>query len=222
MKVVLFDIDGTLVSAGASGRRAIERAFADLHGHTGVFDFSFGGMTDRGIIRGGFDAAAMPCTLTDIEAVIERYLEVLVEEVANETQYRIMPGVHDAVRLTTEAGFAVGLGTGNVERGARIKLERAGLNHWFSFGGFGCDHEERAELIRAGYQRGRDALQESDIELIVIGDTPRDVYAAHAAGGRCIGVTTGRHDEDELVEAGADWVVSNLSDPQFLEILELG
>jgi phosphoglycolate phosphatase len=128
----------------------------------------------------------------------------------------VHPGILDAIDATTaRAGSAVGLGTGNVERGARIKLERVGLNARFEFGGFGCDAEHRAALLRAGALRGAARLGE-DLErcrVIVIGDTPKDIAAAHEIGAQCLAVATGAADYATLEACAPDWLFADLSAP---------
>ena len=112
--------------------------------------------------------------------------------------------------------IAVGLGTGNIEGGARIKLARVALNENFPFGGFGSDHEDRAELLAVGAARGaaRLALPRSACRVVVIGDTPKDIAAAHAIDAESLAVATGPFPVDILRDAGATIAVPNLADPQ--------
>lgn len=220
--ILLFDIDGTLIDAGRSGRRALELAFEHHFGpHDDAFGFSFGGMTDRSIIRGGMKAIGRPPEADDeLDAVIATYLEILPQEIETEAEYRVLPGIPDLMHHLKELSrYAMGLGTGNVEKGARIKLERGKLNHHFSFGGFGCDAEDRTQLIASGIRRGRQ-MSSSQAPALVIGDTPRDVVAAHEAGARCLAVATGSYSAQELTEAGADRVVEGLEDRAIPQIIE--
>lgn len=213
--IVLFDIDGTLVDCGGAGRRAMALAFEQQFGRSDACaTIAFGGMTDRGIIR----AALQGLGVTDIDpaaidALIEIYLSHLTQGMPTATTYRELAGaraVSEACRR--ELGLAVGLGTGNVRQGARLKLERFGLWSLFSFGGFGCDAEDRAELLAKGRERGAAwlDLEPDEVQVLVIGDTPRDVHAAHAIGARCLAVSTGRFSAEELHDAGADEVVTSL------------
>ncbi|MFU8805899.1 MAG: HAD family hydrolase, partial [Bradymonadaceae bacterium] len=147
-KILLFDIDGTLVSTGGAGRRAIERALVD---HLGIaqisMKFSFAGMTDRAILRLATEGHGRMCGDGDVDELIERYVAYLPEEVER-ADYRVFPGVVELLdKLVDLEASAIGLGTGNAERGARIKLERGGLNDYFAFGGYGCTFEDRAELL---------------------------------------------------------------------------
>jgi phosphoglycolate phosphatase-like HAD superfamily hydrolase len=212
--VVLFDIDGTLVSCGGAGRRALVAALSELHGPGDVLDFSFGGLTDRAIVRAGLRAAGVPDDSAAIDRVIERYLVLLPAQVEASPGYRVMPGVMELLgALGGRSMLAVGLGTGNVRPGAHAKLARAGLAERFRFGGFGCDDEDRAELCAAGARRGAAELgvPRDECRVVIIGDTPRDIAAAHAIGAECVAVATGDHGEAELAAAGADHTVADLS-----------
>jgi len=216
--VYLFDIDGTLISSGGAGRRAMERAFAELTGRGDACQgFTMAGMTDRAIVRAGLVAIGQDAGEAAVERLLQSYLGHLPGEVtaARDAEYRLHRGVLaalDAVRV--RPGSAVGLGTGNVEQGARIKLARVGIADRFGFGGFGCDHEDRAELIAVGAARGRRQLgaPTAEILVVVIGDTPRDVRAAHANGAECIAVATGQFSLAELREAGADHAFADLTE----------
>jgi len=215
--VLLFDIDGTLIDTGGAGRRSMERAFERVTGRADACaHFSFDGMTDRAIVRRGLDALGMATDEPSIDRVLLAYLEALVAEVAASTRYTTHPGVD--VVLERAAGrphIALGLGTGNVRDGARIKLDRARLFDRFTFGGFGCDAEDRAELLHAGARRGADLLRRDlrDCRVVIIGDTPKDVAAALAIGAEALAVATGRFVAGELAAAGATFVCDNLLSP---------
>lgn len=205
--VLLFDIDGTLVSTGGAGRRAMVGAFASLHGKDDVFEgVSFAGMTDRAIARHGLRAVLGEITEAEIDRALDAYLALLEAELAKADAYRVLPGVMALLQsLHGAPDVAIGLGTGNVRRGAYAKLARGGLDHVFAFGGFGCDAEDRTELLRAGARRGAEALGVSldRCQVVVIGDTPKDVAAAHGIGARCIGVGTGSYSASDLTGCGA-------------------
>ncbi len=222
--VLLFDIDGTLVTTGGAGRRAIDRAFQLLHRRDDACSlFSFDGMTDRAIARRGLTAIEVEATDANIDALLAKYLECLSDSVKSvpDEKYIVHTGMREAVDASLKAGCAVGLGTGNVREGARLKLARVGLYEKFSFGGFGDDHELRPELIRAGAVRGAQQLGVTmeAARVVVIGDTPKDVHAAQAIGAECIGVATGGHTVDELRDCGATWAFSALSDDGALAAL---
>jgi len=214
--VALFDIDGTLIVTGSVGRRAVNRAFSKLYGRADACDsFGFDGMTDRLIARMGFEAIGVEPTAEAIDAWLEEYLVALDDEVARAdgASFRLLPGMREAIAAAQAADLALGLGTGNVREGARIKLERVGVHHHFRFGGFGCDAEARPELIRLGAERGAQQLGVplASCRVVVIGDTPRDVEAARAIGAECIGVATGRYSLAELEASGAHYAFADFS-----------
>jgi phosphoglycolate phosphatase-like HAD superfamily hydrolase len=217
----LFDIDGTLVSMKGCGRRALVRAFAAELGRPEVFDgFEFAGMTDPAIIRYGLAAAGVPAGPATIAQMLDAYVAHLGDEVRCSTNCLVHPGVEAVLDATAaRADVAIGLGTGNVRAGAQMKLERLGLYHRFAFGGFGCDHEERAQLLRTGAERGaaRFGVSPERCRLVVIGDTPRDVAAAHAIGADVVAVATSAFTVDALRAAGATWAFPDLTAEGVLE-----
>jgi len=228
--VLLFDIDGTLITTGGAGKRAVLRAvlaWAKARGLTlgpESSAFSFGGMTDRAIVRRILVEAGAPPTDDDIDALLEHYLNALEQEVAGAlgTKYQVLPGVTEVLDAVSDrAGIAVGLGTGNVERGARVKLAHVDLAARFAFGGFGCDAEERPALLHIGASRGaaRLGLPLEDCRVVVIGDTFRDIAAAHAIGADCLAVATGGEPLESLREHRPRWAVPSLTDPSVLRAL---
>lgn len=222
--VLLFDIDGTLITTGGAGRRAMERAFEVRHGRADACaQFRMDGMTDRLIARTGLRAIGADDSEAAIDALLDAYLDVLAQEVAKieDTRYRLHAGMAAALDAAAARGCAVGLGTGNLREGARVKLERVRVWHRFGFGGFGDDHEDRAALIRRGAERGAAALGVSlDIaRVVVIGDTPKDVAAALAIGAECLGVGTGGHTATDLLACGATFAFPNLAEPTALDAL---
>lgn len=213
--VLLFDIDGTLIDNGGAGRRAVVHAFETLHGRADWLDFSFSGMTDVAIVREGLRRGGIADTPESIEALLSAYVGKLPEEINRTQDYLVYPGVLETLeRASGCADCALGLGTGNIERGAKIKLARANLNRYFDFGGFGSDHESRGELLRVGARRGAELLcvELEQCRVVVIGDTPKDVLAALAIDAECIGVGTGTNSPEELLSCGATAAFSNLAD----------
>jgi phosphoglycolate phosphatase-like HAD superfamily hydrolase len=215
--VLLFDIDGTLVSTGGAGRRAMVGAFASVHGRHDVFDgLSFAGMTDRAIARHGLRAIAETLVSEEeIDRVLEAYLRLLEVELVKAEGYRVLPGVKALLDvLRADSDVAVGLGTGNVRRGAYAKLARGGLDGAFAFGGFGCDAEDRTELLRRGARRGAELLGVSleECRIVVVGDTPKDVAAARGIGAPCVAVETGSYSAAALRACGARHVFATLAD----------
>lgn len=218
--VILFDIDGTLIDCGGAGRRSITRAFGEIAGEPeALSEIRFGGMTDHGIVREALLAIGREYDRVLAQAVLDRYLELLEEDLRTSVAYRVHRGAEAAVEHAREQGHAVGLGTGNVKGGARVKLARGRLWERFDFGGFGCDAEPRDELLRAGEARGL-ALAGDATGTLVVGDTPRDVRAAKAIGAVSLAVTTGTFSRAELEREGATFVVDALDEPLALDVLQ--
>jgi phosphoglycolate phosphatase len=221
--VLLFDIDGTLLLTGGAGRRAFERAFATMTGRgDACAGFSFGGMTDRAIAREGLLALGRAVEEALVERLFEHYLDALREELLRTQNYTVMPGVRELLAaLSPHRHLALGLGTGNLRRGAEAKLRHGQLWDPFTFGGFGCDHEQRGELLRRGAERGAERLRSAldDCRVVVIGDTARDVAAAQQIGAECVAVETGGVAADALRKAGSCTVFRDLRQPGVLEHL---
>lgn len=203
MALFLFDIDGTLIGGDGCGRRAFDRACAEVMGFAGALDhLRLDGMTDPAILADVFrHHARREPTAEEARAVFGVYVEHLEREVAS-GNFHVKPAVPEALDLLERRGASVGLATGNIEAGARVKLARGGLWRRFAFGGFGSDSADRAELVRVAIARAGRRFD----EVHVIGDTPRDVAAAHAAGARAVGIATGRFGVEELRACGADEV----------------
>jgi phosphoglycolate phosphatase-like HAD superfamily hydrolase len=211
--VLLYDIDGTLLDTGGAGHRAMDRAFARRHGRADACaGISFGGMTDRAILRAGLQAIAEAVTEEAMAGLLAAYLEALAEELATSQAAKVHEGIAEALDASERAGCAVGLGTGNIHDGARLKLGRVGLADRFAFGGFGSDHEIRSELLRIGAERGAALLGApvAECRVVVIGDTPKDIVAAHAIGAECVAVATGPFAVERLEGLGARWVFRSL------------
>jgi phosphoglycolate phosphatase-like HAD superfamily hydrolase len=217
--IALFDIDGTLLRAGGAGRRAVELALDEvldeLDGHVSLESVEFAGRTDPWIIRTALTEHGVMADDALIHDVLRRYVEHLPRELELASAFEVLPGVLPLLaELYARDDVVLGLGTGNTERAAYAKLARGGLDSYFSFGGFGSDHTERAELLRAGLQRGleRTGAAPGEARVVVIGDTPHDVAAAQAIGADCVAVSTGGYDGPALKAAGATVVVSDLRD----------
>jgi phosphoglycolate phosphatase len=221
--IYLFDIDGTLLDGKGAGRRAMEGAFMEVVGSCdGLQRMGFAGMTDPAIVREGLRNGGIEPDAEQVATVIDAYLLRLAECIAETADYGLHPGVHEILdRLDCTDGCAIGLGTGNVERGAQLKLTPVGIHHRFAFGGFGSDHEQRAELVRVGAVRGaaRLGMELDACRVVVIGDTPRDVHAASAIGAECLAVATSFFSVDALREAGATMVVAELTAPEAIRML---
>ncbi len=209
-RAFLFDIDGTLIRSAGAGVKALARAVEPNPAMAGALDgLRLDGMTDRAICRTLLAAHHEEVTEAAIDGLIERYLEALEASLpAHEGRVVVHAGVHAALDALGARGAVIGLATGNVERGARLKLSAVNLWHRFDAArsGFGSDHEDRAALVRVGVARCGFAAD----EVLVIGDTPRDIAAAHAAGAACLAVATGRYSVEDLSRAGADETVRTL------------
>jgi phosphoglycolate phosphatase len=213
---VLFDIDGTLISTGGAGAVAWQHAFERLHGiPADIAQFTDAGMTDPEVGRLTFSRVlGRDPTYCELEALLAKRLEFLPQAIAEAPHYRVLPGVERLLPELVEAGYLVGLTTGGTEPAARVKLGRADLNGYFSFGGYGSDSADRAELTacgvaRAGELHGRPLERH---ECLVVGDTPLDIEAARAAGATSVGVASRKFSAGELRAAGADHVLESLED----------
>ena len=216
--IALFDIDGTLLRAGGAGRRAVELALEevldDLDGRISLESVEFAGRTDPWIVRTALLQYGVTADEGLIHEILQRYVGHLPRELELASAFEVLPGVLSLLsELSTREDVVLGLGTGNTEPAAYAKLARGGLDSFFSFGGFGSDHPDRAELLRAGLQRGleRTGDQRGRERVVVVGDTPHDVAAAYAIGAECVAVSTGGYDAVALEAAGATVVVSDLT-----------
>ncbi|MEO8539901.1 MAG: HAD hydrolase-like protein [bacterium] len=223
-RILLFDIDMTMVKTQGAGRGAMELAFAREfgveHATEGIL---FDGRTDRGIFfevleRHGLGGDAL---LANFERFGEAYLEMLPGWIAQKGGV-VLPGVRALLTALESEDAILGLATGNMRRGAAHKLGHFGLWDRFAGGGFGDHHTVRAELVAAGVAELA-ALFDVDAgsaEVIVLGDTPLDVEAAHGAGAKALGVGTGRFTAEELADSGAEFALPDLSDTaRVLELL---
>jgi phosphoglycolate phosphatase len=216
MVLVLFDIDGTLLTAAGAGRRAIHRALRDVFGGVGPADYWFDGKTDPQIVRDlmrheGHSDAVIDDRLGD---VLNRYADRLGVELQDPSHTPIVhPGVPELLdALESRDDVVVGLLTGNIEQGATQKLRAVGLDpSRFVIGAFGSDHEHRLELPAIAASRARDRLGH-DVELVVIGDTPADVACGVGAKRRAIAVATGRYTLAELTACKPTAAFEDLSD----------
>jgi phosphoglycolate phosphatase-like HAD superfamily hydrolase len=217
VRAVLFDIDGTLISSGGAGAVSWREAFKELYGKPAdIGRFSDAGMTDPEVGRRTFEAVVghepSPEELARVLMVRQRHLP---RAVAESEGYHVLPGVHTRLDQLHEDGFLLGLTTGGTEAAAHIKLARGDLNHYFSFGGYGSDSPDRIELTNRALERGAMLLGEplDPKQVLVVGDTPKDLEAAHGAGCVAVGVATGHYTREQLDEAGADIVLDTLRDP---------
>jgi phosphoglycolate phosphatase-like HAD superfamily hydrolase len=218
---LLLDIDGTLLRASGAGRRAFEAALAH---HVGPVDgeiaaLRFDGMTDRGIVHESLALLGRPFTEAACSAILGDYVERLRTEI-QAPGFRVLPGVVALLEALTARATRFGLCTGNVAAGARVKLTRGGLDGFFDWSpaglhGFAEDGEARELVVAAAVARVGVALGRAvaPAEVLIVGDTPRDVFAAHAVGCPALCVATGNFDQAALRGAGADAVFETLEAP---------
>jgi phosphoglycolate phosphatase len=220
VKLVCFDIDGTLISTDGAGRRAIHRALVDELGTAGPIDtFRFDGRTDGEIVRRLAEAAGLVPDDAMVSRVIERYVSYLSGELARpDHQARVYPGVREVLDALEQRDDAVlALLTGNVSAGAELKLRAAGIDFSrFRLGAYGSDHHVRGELPAVAQRRLHESLGHrlEGADIVIIGDTPADVRCGQAIGARAIGVATAHYTVEQLEAAGAHAVFPDLSDTE--------
>jgi phosphoglycolate phosphatase len=211
----LFDIDGTLIITGGAGAAAWRLAFDELYGiPADIGEFTDTGMTDPDVGHKTFAAVlGHEPSRAELGKLMERRLHHLYQTVADSDDYRVLDGVEELLPRMLEEGYLLGLVTGNVEAAAHIKLHRARLNRYFSFGDYGSDSTDRGELTKTALRRAAVVSGGSVTpdQAFVVGDTPHDVAAAHAAGIPCVGVASHHYSAEELEAAGADWVIDSLA-----------
>ena len=218
MKLVLFDIDGTLLWTDGAGRRAMEGALVEVFGTAGSTDYRYDGKTDRQIAReqmraSGFDDATIDQRIDDL---LDSYVRRLDVELVRDESARMCSGVPALLdALGEHANATLGLLTGNIERGARRKLDRVGIDFaQFRVNAFGCDHENRPELPAIAQRRAREraGLDINGDRVVIIGDTPADIHCGRSIGVRAICVATGRYSVEELSSHSPAAVFATLDD----------
>jgi len=219
VKLVLFDIDGTILWSDGAGRRAMQRALMTAFGSSGNAEYRFDGKTDRQIVRDlmRMEGHADEAIDARMDTLLSDYVMGLREELrSGATLVRRFDGVLELLgALETRDDRRIGLLTGNIEVGARAKLEAVGLDpSRFVINAFGSDHEVRGELPAVAQRRAREQLG-LDVHgnaIVIIGDTPADIDCTRAIGARAIAVATGRYSVDELADHGPAAVFADLTD----------
>jgi phosphoglycolate phosphatase-like HAD superfamily hydrolase len=214
---ILFDIDGTLITTGGAGAESWRRAFDELYGvPADIGEFTDAGMTDPEVGRRTFEAVVgREPTPRELARVMAVRLKYLPDAVAESTGYRVLDGVEELLPRLLDEGYLLGLTTGGTDSTAFIKLGRANLARWFTFGGYGSDSTDRTVLTRVAIERAGKLVGETvdPKTVLVVGDTPLDIEAAHGAGAVGVGVASGHHSAEQLREAGADYVLESLREP---------
>ena len=214
-KLFLFDIDGTLLTSGGAGERALRLGFRDRFGiDDDLSSIEIAGRTDSGIVREMLAAHRLPATPENIAAFLDGYLHHLAQEIPR-TPGRLLPGILPLLdALQPRADIVLALLTGNLARGAEIKLRHYGVWHYFEFGAFADDHHDRNQLgpfaqARARAQRGIEFPPE---RIFVLGDTPHDIACARAIGAKAIAIATGRFSQADLAAQTPDFLFEDLGD----------
>jgi phosphoglycolate phosphatase-like HAD superfamily hydrolase len=219
MHVCLFDIDGTLISAGGAGKAALEAALAEAFGIDRPCErLELSGRTDTAILTDLVRHHGLDDTPAVRDRLIGAYLRHLPRCLEAKSG-RVLPGIAELLAtLRGRADVAVGLLTGNVRAGARVKLGHFGLYEHFAFGGFGDFHLDRDDVAREALAEARRHLDGAVVaeRVWVIGDTPLDVRCARAIGARAVAVTTGWHSRAELADCEPDLLLDDLRDPASL------
>ena len=223
MKCILFDLDGTLVNTCGAGNRALEKTFFELYGTPHAMDdIDCAGKTDPAIIREIFRACLdRDCAPEEMERVQKKYLGRLKGE-CEKTEYVVMKGIPELLGALKKLDVSMGLGTGNLEKGAKIKLARSGLNPFFAFGGFGSDSESRPELLRIAFEKARKHSRKNirPEHTYVVGDTERDIRAAREAEFKVISVATGHTSARTLKKHKPDFFLEHFEDMgRFMQII---
>ena len=222
VRLVLFDIDGTLIQTGGAGEKAFARVCATEFGiSNGTQHLHFAGRTDPSIVRDFFLRHRIEPSMENFRRFFDRYVFHL-DDMLRQLTGRVLPGVATLINELRQMHQrpAIGLLTGNIRLGAQIKLSHYQLWDAFQTGGFGDDHEDRNQIAIIARQRGSEFLRQklTGEEIVVIGDTPRDIECARAIEARCLAVATGSYRIEHLREHRPTWAVDTLSQVSAEEI----
>ncbi len=211
-RILLFDVDNTLLWSGGAGGKAMGLAFRDLFDIDDAFGrVEFSGRTDRYILATALRQHGIDGDFDEHQVrFLERYYTHLPQTL-REREGKLMPGFPALLDdLSGRPDIRLGLATGNFSHAAQLKLAHYGIDGYFSGGGFGEESEDRAVIVHRAIQRLGEGLPSA--ETVVIGDTPHDVSSAKASGAVAVGVATGGHSGEQLKESGADLVFQDFSD----------
>jgi len=222
MNVLLFDIDGTLLYSGGSGLVALRLAFAEVFEQAPPETVDTAGRTDRAIAGDFFRVHAIEDSFANWQRFCEAYVRHLAEQLPLREGY-LLPGVETCLKdMAARDNVAMGLLTGNVVEGARLKLEHFDIYRHFRFGGFGADHRERTSVAQDALNAARHTVDGkfSADRVWVIGDTPNDIRCARAIGAKAVAVATGIHDKRDLADESPDLLLDDLRQAeQLLDLL---
>lgn len=214
IRLVLFDIDGTLLHTGGAGVKAFRKVFATEFNATHGFEqLKFAGRTDYSLVREFFACHGIAASPANFQRFFERYVFWL-DHILQESESRTCHGALDFIQelRTLPQPPVLGLLTGNIRLGAEIKLRHFQLWDVFETGAFADDHEERDQIAAIAHERGSRLLRETlhGEQVLVVGDTPLDVRCARAIGAKVLAVATGSHSLEELQSHQPDWAVADL------------
>ena len=221
-RLVLFDVDGTLVHTGGAGKNAFARTLAvAFNAHDGVHQVNFGGRTDVSLARELFGIHGIPATPENFGRFFEHYAFCL-DDLMAQSRGGACRGVRDFIRAlgALPEPPMLGLLTGNIRLGAEIKLRHYDLWEMFETGGFADDHEDRNQIAAAVFERGRRLLKKLEPEeIVVVGDTAHDVRCGKFIGAKVLAVATGGATLQELAKLAPDWAVEDLTQIGVSEIV---
>jgi phosphoglycolate phosphatase len=224
-KLLLFDIDGTLLLTGRAGEHALREALKERFGvDDDLAAISFAGSTDGAIVRQMFEANAIPHTPENVADLLDGYVHHLAQELPRR-EGKVLPGIVELLEaLHQREDCVLGLLTGNIEKGAELKLSHYGVWDYFEFGAFADDHIDRNQLGPVAHTRAaeRHGISFEARDIYVLGDTLRDIDCARAAGFVAVAIATGSCGKDELAAHQPDFLFEDLSDTRAVLAVLLG
>ncbi|PWU14767.1 MAG: hydrolase [Verrucomicrobia bacterium] len=223
IRLVLFDIDGTLCHTGGAGVKAFAKVFQTEFGAVDGFErLKFAGRTDMSLVREFFGFHQIRATPGNFDRFFDRYVFWL-DQIIRQSRTRLCPGVWEFINglKAVSQPPVLGLLTGNIRLGAEIKLRHFDLWKEFETGAFADDHEERDQIAAIAFERGARLTGESlePGQALVIGDTPLDIRCARAIGAKVMAVATGGHSLEELRSHKPEWAVADLTAVKSWEVV---
>ena len=213
-RLLLFDIDGTLVDTGGAGMTALVDATREVFGDDGP-KLDLAGATDSGLLKNIYKSFGRE----EDEVTSARYFDLYLARLEVNLRDacfggRALEGVLSILDELETAQVGKGLLTGNIAAGAEVKMRHYGMDHFFAFGAYGDDHFDRNKLGPIALERAREVLGRtfSPVETVVVGDTPKDIWCAQAMGAKSVCVATGSFSAEQLEAEGADVVFEDFSD----------
>jgi phosphoglycolate phosphatase len=220
-RLVLFDIDGTLIGETRSHRAAFSRAFREVWGKDAdIGIINYPGLTDRNILAEVLRISGVD--ESDIEPRLDKAMELMTEHfrrMADESDLPLLPGVRETLKELERRGALLGLVTGNVEGIAWRKMEILGLDGHFSFGGFGNEKTDREGLVIRAVEKARMMGFSQDGKVFMVGDTPHDIRAGKAVGAFTVAVATGTYSRKELKKESPDYLLDKMDSEGLVRIV---